>query len=250
MNANGLDDVYEQGGLLGIIPEDTDGDGLPDYVDIDSDNDNIPDVVEGHDYDHDGFADVSLIGSDKDNDGLDDGFEGSRTIDIDVNDDIDNPYNDLPNTDGDNEVDYRDTDDDNDGILSREEDQNIDGDYTNDDTNKNGTPDYLEPNAQTDEIVIFNVITPNNDGANDVLRIDGLENYPDNSMRIYNRWGVLVFGTKAYNTQGNIFDGTSSGRVTVDTTRKLPVGTYFYILEYKNNLEENKQLSGYIYINR
>ncbi|HDZ13739.1 MAG TPA: gliding motility-associated C-terminal domain-containing protein, partial [Pricia sp.] len=87
-------------------------------------------------------------------------------------------------------------------------------------------------------------------GIHDVLTISGLENYPDNSITIYNRWGVLVYGTQAYNTQGNVFKGTSEGRVTVDTDRNLPVGTYFYILDYVNNLDEKKSLSGYIYINR
>ncbi len=249
-NANGLDDAYEDIGQMGIIPEDTDGDDLPDYVDEDSDNDNIPDNIEGHDYDHDGVADLTLIGSDKDNDGLDDGYEGDRTIDRDVNDEMDDPYSVLPDTDGDRIPDFRDTDDDGDGIASRDEDANNDGVYLNDDGNGNGIPDYLEPNAQEEEIEIFNVITPNGDGVHDVLTINGLENYPDNSIQIYNRWGVLVYGTEAYNTQGNVFNGTSEGRVTVDSDRKLPVGTYFYILDYKNNLGENKTLSGYVYLNK
>lgn len=249
-NSNGLDDAYEQNGLTGIIPEDTDGDGIPDYVDDDSDNDSIPDSIEGHDHDHDGIADVTLIGSDKDNDGLDDGYEGDRSIDRDVNDEMDNPRDMLPDTDGDGIPDYRDTDDDDDGIASRDEDTNNDGNYANDDSDGNGTPDYLEPNAIMDEIEVFNVITPNGDGIHDVLTINGLESYPDNSIRIYNRWGVLVYGTQAYNTHGNIFNGSSEGRVTVDTDRKLPVGTYFYILDYKDNLGDNKTLSGYLYINR
>lgn len=250
LNSNGLDDAYEANGNLGIIPEDTDGDNLPDYVDEDSDNDNIPDSIEGHDHDHDGIAEFILIGSDKDNDGLDDGYERDRTIDRDVNDEIDDPRNDLPDTDGDGVPDYRDADDDGDGIASKDEDLNNDGIYMNDDSNGNGIPEYLEANAQTDEIEIFNVITPNGDGVHDVLTINGLENYPDNSIRIYNRWGVLVYGTQAYNTRGNVFDATSEGRVTVDINRKLPVGTYFYILDYKNNLGETKTRSGYLYINR
>lgn len=249
-NNNGLDDAYENNGNLGIIPEDTDGDGLPDYVDIDSDNDNIPDAIEAHDHDQDGVPEVSLIGSDKDNDGLDDGYEGNTAIDSDVNDEINDPYNDLPNTDGDGESNYRDTDDDNDGVESKDEDTNVDGNYANDDSDSDGIPEYLEPNAQEEEIEVFNVITPNGDGVHDELTIRGLENYPDNSLRIYNRWGVLVYTTQAYNTQGNTFNGTSEGRVTVDVDRKLPVGTYFYILDYKLDNEENKTLTGYIYLNR
>lgn len=249
-DANGLDDAYENGGSVGIIPVDTDGDGLPDYVDADSDNDNVPDNIEGHDYDHDGIPEATFIGSDKDNDGLDDGFEGATAIDIDVNDELDDPFNMLPNTDNDSESDYRDVDDDDDGLMTVDEDANKDGNFSNDDTDSDGTPDYLEPNFTGDDIEVFNVITPNGDGIHDVLTINGLENYPNNTIKIYNRWGVLVYVTRAYNSAGNVFDGTSEGRVTVDVDNKLPVGTYFYILDYEDSQGEMKSLSGYIYINR
>ncbi|NNK12120.1 MAG: T9SS type B sorting domain-containing protein [Flavobacteriaceae bacterium] len=249
-NDNGLDDAYEDGGSLGLIPIDTDGDGLPDYVDDDSDDDGVPDNIEGHDHDHDGIPDVTYLGSDKDNDGLDDGYEGGSTIDTDVNDEIDNPYQDLPNNDGDEESDYRDTDDDNDSIPTVDEDYNGDSNYANDDENNNGTPDYLEPNAIEADIEVFNVVTPNGDGIHDVLSIRGLEDYPNNTLKIYNRWGVQVFITKAYDTQGNVFDGTSEGRVTIDKENKLPVGTYFYILDYEDNTGATKSMTGYIYLNR
>lgn len=249
-NDNGLDDAYENGGGLGLIPVDTDGDGLPDYVDEDSDDDGVPDNIEAHDHNHDGIPDVTFIGSDKDNDGLDDGYEGNSTIDADINDEIDNPFGDLPNTDGDEESDYRDTDDDNDRIPTVDEDYNGDGNFANDDENNNGTPDYLEPNAIVADIEVFNVVTPNGDGIHDVLAIRGLEDYPNNTIRIYNRWGVQVYVTKAYNTQGNVFDGTSEGRVTIEQDNKLPVGTYFYILDYEDNTGAMKSMTGYIYLNR
>jgi gliding motility-associated-like protein len=83
-----------------------------------------------------------------------------------------------------------------------------------------------------------------------VLAINGIEDYPNNTVRIYNRWGVMVFQTKAYNTTGNVFDGTSQGRVTVDQDNKLPVGTYFYVIDYQDQGGNMKQISGYIYINR
>ena len=251
LNNNGLDDAYEQNGNLGLIPVDTDGDGLPDYVDEDSDNDGVPDRIEGHDHNHDGIPDVVFIGVDSDGDGLDDGYEGSVLIDVDVNDEIDNPYTDLPNTDQDEESDYRDIDDDGDGILTRDEDTNGNGNWADDDWNGNGIPDYLDPDLMStgDEIEVFNVITPNGDGIHDVLTIRGLENFPNNTIRIYNRWGVLVFTTNAYNTQNNFFDGTSQGRLTVNQDKMLPVGTYFYILDYEA-VGQTKSISGYIYINR
>ncbi|WP_405409760.1 gliding motility-associated C-terminal domain-containing protein [Maribacter sp. Asnod1-A12] len=251
-NTNGLDDAYEANGLTGLFPVDTDGDNLPDYLDEDSDNDNVLDAIEAHDYDHDGIADVVSIGSDKDNDGLDDGFEGESTIDIDVNDEIDDPFNDLPNTDGYLESDYRDTDDDNDGIETINEDINLDGNYANDDSNGNGIPNYLEPNLveSENELEVFNIITPNGDGVHDVLRIDGLENFPNNNIQIINRWGVLVFSTSSYNTESNNFAAVSTARATVKTENKLPVGTYFYILNYGESEDNMKSKTGYIYINR
>ncbi|MGB5404443.1 MAG: gliding motility-associated C-terminal domain-containing protein [Robiginitalea sp.] len=250
LNSNGLDDAYENGGSVGLIPQDTDGDGLPDYVDTDSDDDGVPDAIEAHDWDRDGFPDVVILGSDQDNDGLDDGYEGSEIIDIDVNDEIDNPNSDLPDTDSDGEADYRDIDDDGDRISTSAEDSNGDGIFSNDDSDRDGIPDYLDPTAEGDGVIVYNAVTPNGDGAYDVLTIENIENFPNNSVRIYNRWGVLVFSTRAYNTQGNTFDGTSEGRATVARDNKLPTGTYFYILEYETPEGVMRQQSGYLYLNR
>ncbi len=249
-NLNGLDDVYENGGGVGLIPVDTDGDGIPDYVDDDSDNDGVPDVIEGHDWNQDGIADVFLIGSDKDKDGLDDGFEGASSIDKDVNDEIDDPASFLPNTDGSDDVDYRDTDDDNDNIPTAQEDANGDGNFANDDQDSDGIPDYLEANFTADALEVYNVVTPNGDGAHDYLKIEGIQNFPNNTIRIYNRWGVLVFTTRAYDTQGNVFDGTSQGRATIAQDNKLPVGTYFYILDYEDENGQMQTRNGYLYLNR
>ncbi|WP_222983623.1 Ig-like domain-containing protein [Flagellimonas meishanensis] len=252
-NDNGLDDAYENGGNVGLIPLDTDGDGIPDYVDEDSDDDNVPDAIEGNDFDQDGIPDVVFIGSDKDNDGLDDAFEGSTVIDLDVNDELDNPATDLLDTDSDGIPDFRDSDDDDDGIETIDEDLDLDGNYANDDSDGDGRPNYLDSDlgeSQVDPVDVINVITPNGDGVHDVLTINGLENYPNNTVKIYNRWGVMVYVTKAYNTNGNVFDGTSEGRVTVDKDNKLPVGTYFYIIDYEDLNGNMKQLSGYLYINR
>ncbi|MEM0932341.1 MAG: gliding motility-associated C-terminal domain-containing protein, partial [Bacteroidota bacterium] len=252
-NLNGVDDAYEAVGTVGLIPIDTDLDGLPDYVDDDSDGDGILDSIEAHDFDQDGIADVSPIGSDSDNDGLDDGYEGNVINDSDINDEINDPSTDLADTDSDGEVDYRDTDDDDDGIATTDEDLNLDGNRANDDSDGDGIPNYLDPDlgpTEDDQPDVINVITPNGDTVHDVLTIRRIENFPNNTVKIYNRWGVLVFQTRGYDNAGNAFDGTSTGRVTVDKDNKLPVGTYFYIVDYEDQNSSMKQLSGYLYINR
>jgi gliding motility-associated-like protein len=158
---DGLDNAYEGSGDQGLDPVNTDGADELDYLDMDTDNDLVPDNNEGNDFDFNGIPDQTYTGTDTDGDGLDDGYEGSDVNDgFDVNDEIDDPANDLPDTDGTEEVNYRDLDDDGDGIDTPDEDTDIpDGDPTNDDTDGDGTPDYLDP--------------VNDDGANiTVLKVD------------------------------------------------------------------------------
>ncbi len=149
---DGLDNAYEGNGDEGIDPENTDGADNPDYLDDDTDNDMVADNNEGNDFNFDGVPDQAYTGTDTDNDGLDDGYEGSDVNDgYDVNDEIDDPANDLPDTDGTEDVNYRDIDDDGDGIDTPDEDADDDGDPTDDDTDGDGTPDYLDPDSPGDD---------------------------------------------------------------------------------------------------
>ncbi|MCK5638857.1 MAG: DUF11 domain-containing protein, partial [Flavobacteriaceae bacterium] len=165
---NGLDDAYEStpGAGEGLTPQNTDNDSNPDYLDSDSENDNVPDSLEGHDANHDSLPDVLPTGTDSDEDGLDDGFEGSDMNDgFDVNDEINNPQTDLPNTDSDSEVDYRDTDDDGDSIATIDEDINGDGDPTNDDSDGDIVRNYLDIDDDNDGILTL--LEGNDDFDND-----------------------------------------------------------------------------------
>jgi len=82
------------------------------------------------------------------------------------------------------------------------------------------------------DIVIYNGVTPDGDGKNDHFVIDNIKDFPKNSVEIYNRWGVRVYDTVGYDTNGNVFKGSSSGRATVTNEKVLPTGTYFYVIEY------------------
>jgi gliding motility-associated-like protein len=121
------------------------------------------------------------------------------------------------------------------------------------DSNGNGIPDYLEVNNHTvseDDLEIFSAVSPNGDGDNDVFVIRNIESYPDNTVSIYNRWGVAVYEVDGYGKDNKFFKGISEGRITIKQQDELPVGTYFYIVRYKNRAGEQKQRSGYLYINR
>ncbi|WP_310556422.1 gliding motility-associated C-terminal domain-containing protein, partial [Flavobacterium sp.] len=100
------------------------------------------------------------------------------------------------------------------------------------------------------EIGIYNHITPNGDGDNEFFFIDGIENFPNNTVEIYNRWGVLVYEANGYNNANFKFVGTSNGRVTVQVNADLPEGTYYYILRYVNKAGITKEKAAYLYINR
>ena len=127
---DGLMDLYDntQGGDA-ITNADTDGDGIPNYLDLDADNDGIPDVVEAGgtdangdgiidnyvDTDRDGFSDV--VDGDVGNDGVADNTANALMVtgpDTD-NDGIPNTYPEA-NNDGDAIPNYLDLDADNDGI--------------------------------------------------------------------------------------------------------------------------------------
>ena len=78
------------------------------------------------------------------------------------------------------------------------------------------------------ELTIFNAVSPNNDDVNDYFYIAKIENFPNNRLWIYNRWGNQVFdsGSEGYK---NNWPGTWGDDID------LPDGTYYYILEWSDN---------------
>ncbi len=254
---DGLDDAYDtvvtgNPGSNGLNPVNTDGQDDPDYLDEDSDNDGVLDAIEGHDADFNGIPDVESIGVDTDGDGLDDGFEGADLNDpFDVNDEINDPRSDLPDFDAtgdltvDDDVNYRDTDDDNDGTPTLEEDSNLNGDWSDDDCDFDSFPDYLDV-TPCDRIP--SGFSPNDDGNNDEFIIPLVSKFPNFRLEVYDRWGTRVFDYSNNNRPvPQWWDGFSRGRLTIKKDVKVPVGTYYYILYL--NKDNEKPRTGWIYVN-
>ena len=111
------------------------------------------------------------------------------------------------------------------------------------------TDGYYIEEVAPNQLEVFNAISPNGDGQNDYMIIEGIENFPDNKLMIFNRWGTKVYDVSGYGQNDKYFRGYSEGRVTVKQDAKLPAGTYFYILEVKSDSGEVLNSDGYLYIN-
>ena len=94
--------------------------------------------------------------------------------------------------------------------------------------------------------VDFNIpegFSPNGDGINDLFVIRGNENYPDNKIVIFNRWGDKVYEASPYQ---NTWNGKATMGLRVGGD-ELPIGTYFYLLDLGNG---SNIIKGTIYLNR
>ncbi|MDW7691520.1 Ig-like domain-containing protein [Flammeovirgaceae bacterium SG7u.111] len=98
----------------------------------------------------------------------------------------------------------------------------------------------------SENITVYDGISPGFDGKNDKWVIDGIENFEGNTVQIYNKTGMLVFSTKGYNNETVYWEGQSnSGLGSGNGDKILPKGVYFYVIDFGNG---GAQLKGYVLI--
>jgi uncharacterized repeat protein (TIGR01451 family)/gliding motility-associated-like protein len=102
------------------------------------------------------------------------------------------------------------------------------------------------------EIELYNYLSPNNDGKNDVFNIKNYNDYCylSNVLQIFNRWGVVIFEKENYLHDNMRFDGFANIKNVVNKNENLPEGTYFFIFRYQKLNEEWLEKNGWIYLNR
>jgi gliding motility-associated-like protein len=101
----------------------------------------------------------------------------------------------------------------------------------------------------TTDLFVGEGVSPNGDNENDNLIVEGIENFPNTEITIFNRWGSLVYESDDYS---NDWNGQSENKFNVGGD-KLPEGTYFYILKLggeKSNDSYGKIIKGYFYLKR
>lgn len=88
-------------------------------------------------------------------------------------------------------------------------------------------------------IHIYSGFTPNGDNRNDSWVIDGIEEFPNNSVYIFNRWGDRVWEKSNYDNNTVLWQGTNLKE------EKLPDGTYFYLVTI-----DSKKYKGWVELTR
>jgi gliding motility-associated-like protein len=81
------------------------------------------------------------------------------------------------------------------------------------------------------------VVTPNGDGYNDKFIVKNIDYYPNNTLKIFDKAGRILYTKHTY---ANDWDGTINGS-------PLNEGTYYYIIDLGNSIGTFK---GYINIIR
>lgn len=90
--------------------------------------------------------------------------------------------------------------------------------------------------------------SPDGDGINEYWHIDNIEDYPDNTVTIYNRWGDIVYRIQSYDNVSNVFNGEAN-RMTKMGASHLPTGTYFFNIQVPEN-HVLKKLQGFVVLKR
>ena len=90
----------------------------------------------------------------------------------------------------------------------------------------------------------INVFTPNNDGINDFFVPVNLDDYPNPSVLVYNRWGKLVYANENYQYD---WDGTH-----FKSGNELNDGLYYYIVDPESSKYDyaTNLINGYVHLIR
>ncbi|HEX5170221.1 MAG TPA: HYR domain-containing protein [Cyclobacteriaceae bacterium] len=89
------------------------------------------------------------------------------------------------------------------------------------------------------KIEVVELVTPNGDGVNDEWIITDLDQFTNNRVTIFDRWGNVIYQASGYDNESVVWKGENSKGSLV------PTGTYYYTIEVDYRAEKVKQ-TGFI----
>jgi gliding motility-associated-like protein len=91
---------------------------------------------------------------------------------------------------------------------------------------------------------VYQGLSPNGDGINDYLRIDGIDYYVNNEVKVFDRYNNLVFEIQGYNNMDRVWRGQANRGIG---STELPEETYFYSISLGDG---SGVLNGYVILKR
>jgi gliding motility-associated-like protein len=113
-----------------------------------------------------------------------------------------------------------------------------------------GTPSLcaeasLVVEVQNLPIKVYEAVSPNGDGLNDYWRIESIDFYAGNLVRVFDRYNNLVFEMSGYDNDQRVWRGQSNHGLS---QRDLPEDTYFYTIYIGEEFPE--PLSGFVVLKK
>ncbi|MFJ1474719.1 reprolysin-like metallopeptidase [Capnocytophaga cynodegmi] len=99
----------------------------------------------------------------------------------------------------------------------------------------------------TKEMIVYNGVSTELSSEN-YLKIEPIENYKNLQIEIFNELGQKVYESKNYQKNGEVFRGYANVKGVFRKGKRLPTGTYFYVLKYQNITGKSNTKQGYLFV--
>ncbi|GIM51630.1 hypothetical protein CAPN004_06600 [Capnocytophaga cynodegmi] len=97
------------------------------------------------------------------------------------------------------------------------------------------------------EMIVYNGVSTES-GSENYLKFEPIENYKNLQIEIFNELGQKVYESKNYQKNGEVFRGYANVKGVFRKGKRLPTGTYFYILKYQDITGKLSTKQGYLFL--
>ncbi|GIZ14844.1 gliding motility-associated C-terminal domain-containing protein [Capnocytophaga catalasegens] len=110
--------------------------------------------------------------------------------------------------------------------------------------------DVVQPPKDTEptqEMMVYNGVSTES-GSENYFKIEPIHQFTHLSLDIYNELGQKVYQSKNYQKNGEVFRGYANVKGVFRKGKRLPTGTYFYILKYQDITGKSSTKQGYLFV--